>query len=110
MIIGANTTITTYRLANSGNTAAFSGSATLSGVAAYIESLRGELAAVIGENPALEIFTCHVDPCDVKVGDKVVDAASVEYRVANIEKHDGNEDTDDLWVLTLHKQVGVYSG
>lgn len=109
MILGANTTITTYRLATSGDTAAFSGSATIAGVEAYIESTSPELVAVLGEQPGLEVFTCYVEPGDYREGDKVVDAASKEYRVIAIERHENNDDTDDLYVLRLHRETQHYA-
>lgn len=109
MIFGANTTITTYRLADSGDTAAFSGVATISGVEAYIESASPELVAVLGEQPGIEVFSCHVEPADFREGDKVVDASSNEYRIVGIERHENNEDTDDLYVLRLHKETQHYT-
>lgn len=109
MIFGANNVISTYRLAASGDTAAFSGSVTVSGVEAYIEAASTELIAVLGEQPGIEVYLCHVEPGDFREGDKVVDAQSAEYRIVGIERHENNEDTDDVYVLRLHKEASHYA-
>lgn len=108
-MIGSNTTITTYRLVNSGNVADFSGTATVTGAPAYIESQNPTVAAVLGEQPGIKAFTCHVDPADYREGDKVVDAAGTEYRIIGIDKHEGNDDVEDLYVLTLHTAAKWHS-
>jgi len=108
-MIGANTTITTYRLADSGVKSEYSGTATLTGIDAYIESIRSELQSVLNVQPGYEVFTCHIDPADVKVGDKVIDAASVEYRVHGIERHEGNDDVEDLYILTLYRAATFHA-
>jgi len=108
-MIGANTTITTYRLTDSSDTSSFSASATVSGVAAYIENTSPELVAVLGEQPGIETYDCHVEPGNYRVGDKVVDGSSNEYRIVGIERHENNEDTDDIYTLRLNKQATVYN-
>lgn len=110
MINGSNTTITTYRLVDSSSTAAFSATATITGAAAYIESIGGAMLAVLGEHPGIEVFNCHVEPGDYREGDKAVDAQSTEYRITGIERHENNEDTDDVYILTLHKKAKHYNG
>lgn len=110
MIFGANTSITTYRLTDSSDTAAFSGSATVSGVPAYIEAASTELLAVLGEQPGIEVYLCHVEPGDFREGDKVVDVYSSEYRIVGIERHENNDDTDDIYILRLHKEARHYNG
>ena len=109
MIEGANTTITTYRLVDSSSTSAFSASATLSAVDAYIESVSPELAAVLGEQPGIERYTMHIEPANIRVGDKVVDASSNEYRVTGISRHENNLDTDDIYEVALNKQTTYYN-
>lgn len=104
-MFGANNSITTYRKVNTGNTAAFSGSATVTGAEAYIENVSGDLAVVLGNNPEYEVFMCHVEPGDYILGDKVVDEQSNEYRIARIEKHENNEDTDDVYTMTINKKT-----
>lgn len=109
MIEGANTTVTTYRLVDSSSTAAFSASATVTAVDAYIESISQELSAVIGEQPGIEKYAMYVEPCDIRVGDKVVDAQSNEYRVAGITRHENNLDTDDIYEVMLNKATKHYN-
>lgn len=109
MIFGANTTITTYRLADSSDTASFSASPTVSGVEAFIESASTELLAVLGEQPGVEVYLCHVEPGDFREGDKVVDASGNEYRIVGIERHETNEDTDDLYTMRINKEARHYN-
>lgn len=110
MLNGTNATVSTYRLANSSAKVTTSGSATLSNVEVYIESVRAELVAVLGENPGLEVFYMHMEPADIKVGDKVVDQDSKVYNVVAIERHEDNEDTDNIFTVTLHSKGEFYSG
>ncbi|OGC59247.1 hypothetical protein A2245_03560 [candidate division WWE3 bacterium RIFOXYA2_FULL_43_12] len=109
MINGANTTITTYRLVDASNVTSFSASATITGAPAYIEALDAQLTAVLGEQPGIESFDCYVEPDNYRVGDKVVDNSSVEYRISGIERHENNEDTDDVYRLRLTKQAVFYN-
>ena len=68
-----------------------------------------ELVAVLGEQPGIETYDCHVEPGNYRVGDKVVDGSSNEYRIVGIERHENNEDTDDIYTLRLNKQATVYN-
>lgn len=109
MMLGDNTTITTYRLTDTGDKSAFSETPTVEGAAAFIDSPSPELRAVLGDQPGMEIFECHVDPDDYIVGDMVVDAAGCEYRIASIERHEHNTDTDDVYLLMLNRKVEYYN-
>ncbi len=109
MLLGANTTITTYRLVNAGNTSAFSGTATIDGQEAYIESQEADVAAVLESQPGVEVFLLHMEPGDIRPSDKVVDADSLEYRVMGVEKHEGNDDVDDHYICRLHKTTKWHS-
>lgn len=109
MLLGANCTVTTYRNANTGQTTAPSGSATLSGFPAYIESQQQELVAALGERPGIEVYLMHLEPCDIMMGDKVVSTLGQTYAVGAIERHEGNDDTDDIYVVRLHKKAPHYS-
>lgn len=110
MIQGANTTVTTYRLSDSGSTSSFSATPTLSGVEAYIEHVTSEISAVLGEQPGLERCVMYIEPANIRPGDKVVDAQSNEYRVTGIERHENNLDTDDVYIVQLNKKVVDYNG
>lgn len=109
MVIGANTTISTYRLEASGNVATFEASPTVSGVDAYIESPSPEMLAVLGDQAGIEVFNAHVDPGDYRIGDKVVDAEGNTYGLVALERHSGNGDADDVYTLRLHKKTAQYS-
>ncbi len=104
-MIGANTTVSIYNLVNGASTNTYPGSPNTSGVEAYIESQRSEVMQVLGQQHNLEVFLMHCDPVTINPGDKVVDADGAEYRVAGVERHEENSDTDDLYVVTLHKQL-----
>lgn len=104
MILGANRTVSVYYLSYGGNTNTFSGTADLTGVECFIESQRAEVTAVLGVAPNIEVLVMHCDPIVVNIGDKIVDESSQEYRVAGVERHENNTDTEDLMVLTLHRE------
>lgn len=107
--MGSNCTINTYRLANTADTTAHLGTPTISGQAAYIESQQQELMAVLGERPGMEVYLMHLDPCDIMIGDKVVSSIGQTYNVAAIERHENNDDTDDIYVVRMHRKVPHYS-
>ena len=109
MIYGANTSISTYRLTDALELSSYSVSATISGVQAYIESPAPEILAVIGDQAGIEVFECHVEPGDYRITDKVVDAAGEVYFIVGIERHENNEDTDDLYVLKLNRKTDQYN-
>jgi hypothetical protein len=109
MMFGDNTTITTYRMVDATDITSFSVTATVEDAPAFIDAPSAELRAVLGEQPGLEVYECHVDPGDYLVGDKVVDAQGNEYRIAGIERHENNTDTDDVYTLMLHKQATYYN-
>ena len=104
MILGANRTVDVYYLDFSSTTDTYPGSPDLTGVECYIESQRAEVAAVLGLQANQEALLMHCDPIVINIGDKVVDNLSQEYRVAGIERHDTNEDTEDLMVITLNRE------
>lgn len=109
MILGANTNITTYRLTDALELTSYSASATVSGAEAYLESPSPEILAVIGDQAGVEVFDCYVEPGDYRVTDKVVDAAGRVFFIVAIERHENNEDTDDLFVLKLHNKASQYN-
>lgn len=109
MILGANQTVDTYRLANTSNTSAFSASKTLDTVDVYLEAASPELRTLIDAQQSLEAYVMHMEPCDIIAGDKVVDSSSVEYRVTSVEKYENNLDTDDLYIVYMNKAASFYS-
>lgn len=104
MIYGANTTVSIYHMIFGTSTNTYPGSPDVSGVEAFIESQRAEVMAVLGQGYNIEVFLMHLDPVSIDVGDKVVDASSTEYRVASVERHENNSDTDDVYTVTLNKE------
>ncbi len=108
-MIGVNNSVTTYRLADSGNVTEYDASATLENVDVYIESAGAELAALIDQQPSLELYLMHMEPADIRVGDKVIDAQSNEYRVQAIERFENNLDTENLLIVRIAKEVERYS-
>lgn len=108
-MIGQNATITTYRLQNSSNTTAWSVTATLSNVSAYIESASPELGVLIDEQQSLEIFNMHIEPADIRPGDKVVTDTGATYYVRNIEKYENNNDTSDIYTVRMTKEYTRYT-
>lgn len=104
MIQGANTTVSIYPISHGNATSTFAGSPSASGIEAYIESQRADFLQVVDQGKDVEVFVMHIEPLTLKMGDKVVDANSTEYRVAGIERHENNFDTDNLLVVILHKK------
>lgn len=104
MIYGANTTVDVYHLTFTGATNTYPSTADITGVEGYIESQRAEVQAVMGAGFNIEVLYLYIEPISIDVGDKVVDAAGTEYRVEGIERHENNPDTDDLYMVMLHKQ------
>ena len=109
MILGANTTITTYRLVDTGSTTDHSASATVSGAEAYIEAASAELVAVLGQQPGIEVYMCYVEPGNYRENDKVVDSQGNEYTIVGIERRENNVDTDDIYAMRLNKATTFYN-
>lgn len=103
-MIGSNTTVSIYKIAHSSTGSTFSASADVTGLEAFIESQRAELVQALGQQMNVEVFLMHCDPANIDIGDKIIDASSVEYRVAGIEKHENNQDVDDVWTVTLNTE------
>ena len=109
-MLGANTSVTTYRLQNSGDTSTYSAVATLTNQPAYVESVAAGAEALLGDHPGMARFTVHLDPCDVRVGDRLVDdKTGTEYRVNAVEKYENNEDCDDIYVCQVEAKVKSHS-
>jgi hypothetical protein len=104
MVPGANTTVSIYRMIYGASTNTYPASPDLTDVEAYIESQKAEVQAALDQGFNVDVFYMHIDPVDIDVNDKVVDSYSKEYRVAGIERHENNPDTDDLLTITLHKE------
>lgn len=105
MIDGANTTVSVYKLTHNTSTSTFAGTAAVTGLEAYIESQQAEMMQALDQGHNIEVFTMLCEPANISVGDKIIDASSVEYRVIGVEKHENNTDTDDLYKVLLHKQI-----
>ncbi|PKM88310.1 hypothetical protein CVU83_01935 [Candidatus Falkowbacteria bacterium HGW-Falkowbacteria-2] len=104
MIFGSNATISVYRLALGTSIDNYPANATLSGVEAYIESKSSDLVQVLGDQGNIEVFDMIIDPIDIKTGDKVIDNNNREYRVMGVERHDKNNDVDDVYQVVLHSK------
>lgn len=104
MISGANTTVDIYWMTYGASTNTYPGSASVTGVEAYIESQRAEVQAALDAGYNVDVYYMHIDPVTIDVNDKVVDSNGKEYRVAGVERHENNPDTDDLLTVVLHKE------
>lgn len=104
MIHGANSTVSIFQIDHNTSTNTYPGSADTTGVEAFIEAQNSEVQSVLGQGYNVEVYLMHCDPVTIDVGDKVVDQNSVEYRVASVERHENNTDTEDVYTVTLHKQ------
>ncbi len=104
MILGANATISVYKLQYGTKLDTYASVAAVSGVEAYIEGQQAEMIAVLGEQANIETFFMWIDPIDIAKGDKIVDDRNREYRVIGIERHDNNADTDDVLKVIIRSQ------
>ena len=104
MIIGSNSVVSVYSLAHGTSTDTYPGTATLSGIEAYIESKQADLVQVLGEQSNIEVFDMFCDPISIKIGDKVIDQDSREYRITGVERHEYNLDVDDFYRISMHSQ------
>jgi len=104
MIMGANATISVYKLQYGSKLDTYASSAAVSGAEAYIEGQQAEMIVVLGDQANLETFVMWCDPIDIAKGDKIIDDRSREYRVIGVERHDNNTDTDDMLKVVLRAQ------
>jgi len=104
MIFGSNSIVSVYSLSLGTSTDTYPATATLAGIEAYIESKQADLVQVLGEQSNIEVFDMFCDPISIKIGDKVVDQDSREYRVTGVERHDNNQDSDNLYRVSMHSQ------
>ena len=104
MMFGANATVSVYKLNHGVKTSTYPGTATLTGVEAYIESQKPSLMQALSGQNNLESFDMFCDPIAIAAGDKVVDDQGREYRVAGVERHQNNGDIDDIIKVTLNAQ------
>lgn len=113
--LGANRSISTYRLANAvspDDTTEYSAVAEFSGIEAYVESTKPELDLVLGVKPGLEAYMMYVDAeelNDVRVSDKVVDNLGDVYFVQGIKRHIENDDTENHLEIFMLKETTRYT-
>lgn len=103
-MIGTNATVSVYHLDSNTKTNTYPSTADLTGVEAYIESKSADLVQVLGEQSNIEAFDMFCDSIEIKVGDKIIDDRGREYRVTGVERHENNQDTDDLLRVTMHSK------
>lgn len=86
-MIGANTTVTSYKRVRAAGKDTFAGSATLNGVPVNLQLEQFERATVIDNANASRIYRLtSTENLDIDEGDKIVDANSVEYRVHSVRQ------------------------
>lgn len=95
-MIGANTTITTYRIVRDANDKeAYSASPTLTSVSAWVEQLDQEPTEFVSGDSTYYNFRCYVDGIlDVKISDKVIDGDGYEYTVKGVQAYNGGDVPD----------------
>lgn len=104
MIIGANNTVTTYRMAV-GSKETYSGTATLSSVPCYIEQVEPQLAVILDDQNAFSTFRAYIEGAvDIIIGDKLVDSQGNTYIASGVQKFENNTDTDDQTEVTMVKK------
>ncbi|RMD51323.1 hypothetical protein D6827_02460 [Candidatus Parcubacteria bacterium] len=106
-MLGANRTISTYRLSTTGNISEYSSSATMSDIDVYLESIKPELDMVLDVKAGIEAYYMYADPdelTDILVGDKVVDDQNNTYYVQGIKRHEDNLDSGNVLRILLNKE------
>lgn len=106
-MIGSNCTISVYPITSGSiaTTYTYAVSPSLSGIEAYIENQKAEVLMALGIAPNIEEYIMQCDPIAIAIGDKVVCSGGNTYIVQAIERHEGNLDVEDLYTVTLHKQI-----
>lgn len=104
-MVGANTTITTYRMSTASGKDTWSASPTLNGVPVCLFKEQLERAMAIDQNNAHEICRMESDEkLNIQVNDKVVDAESVTYKVHSIDQQKQDYAIGQSTVCILRKQ------
>lgn len=103
-MIGANTTVSIYNLVSAGSINEYPTNPDFEEVEGYLESQSAQITQVMGQQPNIETFDLFIDPLDVRIGAKVLDESGKEYRVTGVERHENNQDTDDLYRITMNTQ------
>lgn len=105
-MIGANTTISTYRRTRSGGKDTFAVSATLNGVPVALHQEQLERAIHIDNANASRIYRMiSTERLDIQEGDKVVDADSVEYRVHSVQQDPRDFAMGNHTIVILRRQT-----
>jgi len=95
-MIGANCTVTTYRLEVDGSGHQAYGSAVISGQDAWIEQLDAEAASFFASDDSVFfVNSMHLDGLpDLKISDKVIDSDGYEYIVRGVQPFRGGDIPD----------------
>ena len=103
-MIGANTTVSIYNILLGSSIDQYPDNPDHEAVEGYLESQSAQVTQVMGQQPNIETFDLFIDPLDVKIGAKIVDQDGREYRVTGVERHENNQDTDDLYRITMNSK------
>jgi hypothetical protein len=103
-MIGANATVSIYNLIIGTSLDEYPANPDFENIEAYIESQSAQITQVMGQQPNIETFELFIDPLEIQMGAKVIDQANKEYRVVGIERHENNQDTDDLYRITMNSK------
>jgi len=107
-IIGANNTVSTYRLTTTNNQDEYSTSANLSGLGCYIEPVSPDVAVIFGDENAFKTYKCYIKGAkDIIITDKVIDKQYNEYIVQGVEKFENNTDVTNQTELTMVRKYPV---
>lgn len=91
-MIGANHTITGYRLQTANSKSTFSVVAQLQGVPVYIDRESLQVGAFVDQENAYDIYRIECDrDLDILEHDKLIDNTGREFRVHTVTKESGND-------------------
>jgi len=104
-IVGANSTISTYRLtAPEANKEEYNSTANLSDIGCYIEPASLDLQDISDNANAYSVHNCYIKGVvDIIRSDKIIDQDGNEYIVQQEQKFENNIDTDNQTELLLVK-------
>lgn len=107
-MIGANNTVTTYRMTTSGGKSTYSATPTLTAMPCFLVGADFRLANALGYANAFELFVMYMDQdVDILRGDKVVDRNDEEFYVVGIKETPDDEVEGTTEVFISKKFVGA---
>lgn len=107
-MIGANSTISVFRMQTTSNKDSFGEVANLSGLSAFIEPITAEPSTGFNDESVYLLHKCYIDDKpDIRISDKIIDDLAAEYTVKGVQYFRGG-DVPSHTELTVSKKRDDY--